>query len=209
MRLEGLISCARYRYSEAIDMLYSTSAFDVHLPEAYHFLSATPLPRLNQIQRLHIIWPVHVVTYFVGHGTRKDTTQSPIKCQRGEAQWLHICETLRSMKGLKELRIRLFRSSLENLWESKLLESLVGIQIQEGKFVVELPVVDEQELVDRSPISIDNNAQFIIQRRMPEGDRSNFIIAPSYDPDPMSWQQAVIIICNPVAALKSIYRNWH
>jgi hypothetical protein len=111
------------------------------------------------------------------------------------------------MKGLKELRVRLFRSSLEDLWESKLLESLVGILVQEGKFVVELPVVDKQEPVDRSVQHIfKNNPRFMIQRRTPEGDRSNGFIVPSYDPDPLLWQQAVIIIIrNPVAVLKSIY----
>lgn len=204
--LNMFLLCRRI-YSEAIGLLYSSFAFDIHLPEAYHFLSATPRPRLNQIKRLHVIWPVHIVTYLVGHGTRKDTTQSPIKCQRGESQWLHMCEILRSMKGLKELRVRLFRSGLEDLWESKLLESLVGILVQEGKFVVELPVVDKQEPVDRSVRHIfKNNPRFVIQRRTREGDRSNGFIAPSYDPDPLLWQQAVIIIIrNPVAVLKSIY----
>jgi hypothetical protein len=111
------------------------------------------------------------------------------------------------MKGLKELRIRLFRSDLQNLWESKLLESLVGIQIQEGKFVVELPAVDKHEPRDRSVRPIfKNNPWFMIQRRTPEGDRSNGLIAPSYDPDPLLWQQAVVIIIrSPVAVLKSIY----
>jgi hypothetical protein len=189
-------------------MIYSTSAFEVHLPEAYHFLSATPLPRLNQISRLHVIWRVHIVTYLIGHPPTKDTHQSHVKCQKGEAQWLHICKILRSMKGLKELRIRLFKSSLENLWESKLLESLAGIRIQEGKFVVELPAVDKEERVDRSKsrIPINKDAQFTIQRRAPEGDSSNAIIAPTYDPDPLPWQQAVVIIIrHPVAVLKSIY----
>ena len=111
------------------------------------------------------------------------------------------------MKGLKELRIRLFRSDLQNLWESKLLESLVGIQIQEGKFVVELPAVDKHEPRDRSVRPIfKNNPWFMIQRRTPEGDRSNGFIVPSYDPDPLLWQQAVVIIIrSPVAVLKSIY----
>lgn len=115
------------------------------------------------------------------------------------------------MKGLKELRIRLFKSSPEDLWESKLLQSLVGIQIQDVNFVIELPGIDGQEAADRltRPISINNGTPFIIQRRTMEGDRSNIIIAPSYDPDPLSWKQAVVItICNPVAVLRNTYSEF-
>jgi hypothetical protein len=60
------------------------------------------------------------------------------------------------MEGLKELRIRFFLSGLASLWESKLLETLVGIRIQEGKFVVELPAAVDQSF------AINDNDQFII-----------------------------------------------
>lgn len=142
---------------------------------------------------------MHIVTYFNNGETIEDTNQSLIKCQRGEAQWLHLCKTLRSMEGLKELRIRFFMSSLASLWESKLLETLVGIRIQEGKFVVELPTVVDQSF------AINDNAQFIIQRRTREDDRSNVVYAPAYDPDPLSWQQLIVLmVCNPVATLQAL-----
>jgi hypothetical protein len=90
------------------------------------------------------------------------------------------------MIGLEELRIRLFKSSLEDLRESKLLESFAGIQVQGGNFVVELPAVYEWEVSNQlmRPISISNAAPFTIQRRTRQGDRINGIMAPYYDPDP-------------------------
>jgi hypothetical protein len=108
------------------------------------------------------------------------------------------------MEGLKELRIRFFMSSLAGLWESKLLETLVGIRIQERKFVVELPAAVDQSF------AINDNAQFIIQRRTREVNRSNVIYAPAYDPDPLSWQQLVILmVCNPVATLQALVSISH
>ncbi len=111
------------------------------------------------------------------------------------------------MRGLKELRIRLFKSTLEDLWDRKLLESLAGIQVKDDNFVLELPGVYEEEAGDRlmRPISIANTALFKIQRRTKEGDRSNVIIVPSYDPDPISWHRAVVLILrNPWAVLATL-----
>lgn len=117
-------------------MLYSTLEFELHHDAALEFLTTVPLRNLNYIQILDFLAVVKQSNY-----KPKPLRIVSERLHRYEKRVMECCEVLRNLKGLRELRIRLFRNSKYDLDEMRVLKPLQGFQPRE-KFVVELPWVN-------------------------------------------------------------------
>lgn len=129
------------RHSEVVDLFYSSFAhkgFDIlDLPTAHRFFQLVPQQALNRVRSLQITASLVPYKYL---SLPDDTALSEVHVGKA-AQWLDICESLRSMSGLCDLRIIFFNHTLQSVLEQELLAPLWKDVKVKDSFVVELPCV--------------------------------------------------------------------
>jgi hypothetical protein len=123
-------------------LLYTTFAFQVDHPAAvYEFFTTVPMARLNAIKKLQIIWSWRLPKYVMNAPRQTALGWTIRKLQRREKQWVRCCKVIRNMKGLEDLRIRLFKDMHNDLYESRILSPLIGVKVRNDNCVLELPAV--------------------------------------------------------------------
>lgn len=119
-----------YRYSEAIDILYSRNIFRLeHLDTLAHFSTITLPSRFNSIRSLHLYWYFYKDIF-----TDAYLTYPP----RDLETWQKTCDILASMEGLRDLTITLAARRWDQASRVKLLHSMMRIK-PKGSFEVTVP----------------------------------------------------------------------
>lgn len=124
-----------HRYSEAIELLYSSLSFDlVGLDAAYRFLSLVPPQRLQQIRCLQLS------DIDTPHSYRFSKPPPNERHPTTEERWLRVCSVLQTMnlESLKITIIKEFGPPLHPDQELKMLTPLVGIRTPANSFLLRL-----------------------------------------------------------------------
>lgn len=104
------------RYSETVDLLYSSNVFTLHDPAVLHYLPSMLLPqRINSIRTLCFQWELKEGSHGIG---RPGNASHSFEIGALYLElWVVPWQTMASMQGLQELRVRLFvnRTSWGNL----------------------------------------------------------------------------------------------
>lgn len=169
-----LLTCHQM-YSEVIDLVYSSFAhngFDlVDLPTAHRFFQLVPQQRLNQISSLRISAALVPRRYLsIAGNTVLDQFH-----EEKAAQWLEICEGLRRMRSLCDLRIVFFYHTLPLLvvLDQELLAPLWEDVKVKDSFVVELPwAYEAHQQEDIAPYKVKRRAIEIMDHPFDLPDRT-------------------------------------
>jgi hypothetical protein len=164
------------RYSEVIEVLYSSKIFDLAGFEVTHRFISTIAPQsLDKIRFLNLT-SIQVPLFYT-------TAQVPERLSRNireqneflnkhrlaEVKWMEICSSLGSMKSLKSLRIKIDNSALVVL-EGPFLRPLMAIGVEGGSFMVEVPHNFRIGTPHTPDISgKDDKISFKIERSSPPG----------------------------------------
>lgn len=130
-----------HRYVEAIGLLYAPIVFELSKLTTMHRFLTVPTYSLEHIQSLDMGWAVRGFCTYQRPGTEGFSPEgySP----ENHTKWIEVCLAIKEMRGMKYLRIRIYRLWAMRLMERELLDPLTGplpgLSIEREDFIVELP----------------------------------------------------------------------
>lgn len=127
-------------------MLYNLCTIQIeNFDHAAAFLTSIPPALLGHIRSMHISgykWPP------VLNNTLLANVPPPDAIDAYCAAWDELCDTLRSMKGLRDLRLRVNNGQYSKEREDKLIDEVKGIRVS-GTIVLQVPpVIDPEDEIE-------------------------------------------------------------